>query len=147
MLSQDPRFLVTAYQSAKDAPKQNIQEMVRSGPISMNDALDQPAWWQGYPRPNEYGAMEQYYQGLGKEVGLTPAQAQASAWVGGGKLTGLVSDSTKPFLGFLEDRVNLTAQRRGETSTEVLRKFIRGQAPLLSVGGIGLLQHEEAPQR
>jgi hypothetical protein len=79
--------------------------------------------------------MEQYYKGLGKELGLTPAQTQAAAWVGGGKVTGLASDSTKPFLGFVEDRVNLTAQKLGMDPKEVLRRFIKGEMPLLSGAG------------
>ncbi|MDR3469828.1 MAG: hypothetical protein P4M07_28190 [Xanthobacteraceae bacterium] len=137
ILAKDSRFLKTAYQAGKNAPKQNLQKMLANGEISMEEAANRPAYWQAYPREGEYGALEKYYQGLAKEVGLTPAQAQASAWLGGGKLTGLASDPTKPFLGFLNDRVNLTAAMRGETPTETFRKFIRGQAPLLSLGGVG----------
>jgi hypothetical protein len=131
ILAQDPRFLETAYQSAKDAPKQNIQQMVARGELPIGEA--KPAHWQAQPRENEYAALEQYYKGLGRELGLTPAQTQASAWVGGGKLTGLASDESKPFLRFFEDRVNLTAEKRGETPAQTLKKFIRGKAPLLTV--------------
>jgi hypothetical protein len=74
--------------------------------------------------------MENYYKSLGKDLGLTPAQTQASAWVGGGKLTGLASDESKPFLRFLEDRVNLTAEKSGVTTKQALRDFIRGKTPL-----------------
>lgn len=135
MLAQDPRFLETAYQSAKDAPKQNIQKMVASGEMPIDDATKTAAYWQAQPKENEYGAMEQFYKQLGKDTGLTPAQVQAAAWTGGGKITGLASDSTKPFIGFFEDRVNLTAQKLGMDPQEVLQRFIRGQMPLLSVGG------------
>jgi hypothetical protein len=134
IVAEDPRFLETAYQTAKDAPKQNIQAAVKSGEIAMPDAATKPAYWQAMPKDNEYAAMERYYQGLGKELGLTPAQTQASAWVGGGNLTGLASDETKPFLGFFEDRVNKTAQARGMEPREVLQRFIRGQMPLLGIG-------------
>jgi hypothetical protein len=92
------------------------------------------------PKDNEYGAMEKYYQGLGNEMGLSTGQTQASAWVGGGKLTGLASDESKPFLGFLEDRVNLTAQKTGMDPEEVLKRFIRGEGRLvalpLAAGGV-----------
>lgn len=134
MLSEDPRFLVTDYQSAKDAPKQNIQQMVLSGQMSMEDALKQPAYWQAQPKANEYQAMEQYYQGLARDQGLSPAQAQAAAWVGGGQTTGLASDASKPFIGFVEDRANKTADVRGLSPAEALSQFIRGKAPLLGVG-------------
>lgn len=131
ILAQDPRFLETAYQAAKDAPKQNIQQMMARGELPIGEA--RAAHWQAQPRENEYAALEQYYKGLGRELGLTPAQTQASAWVGGGKLTGLASDESKPFLRFLEDRVNLTAEKRGETPKKTLKAFIRGKAPLLTV--------------
>ena len=39
----------------------------------------------------------------------------------------------KPFLRFFEDRVNLTAEKRGEAPKKVLKDFIRGKAPLLTV--------------
>jgi hypothetical protein len=137
ILSQDPRFLETAYQSSKDASKQNIQQMVLSGQMSMEDALKQPAYWQAQPKANEYGAMEQYYQGLAQDAGLSPAQAQAAAWVGGGQQTGLASDASKPFIGFVEDRANKTADVRGLSPAEALSQFIRGNKPLLGVGGAG----------
>jgi hypothetical protein len=133
ILARDPRFLETAFQVNKDAPKQNIQKMLASGEVSVDDAANRAAWWQAQPKENEYGAMERYYQSLGKDLGLTPAQTQASAWVGGGKLTGLASDESKPFLRFFEDRVNLTAEKRGETPKQTLKNFIRGKAPLLTV--------------
>ena len=137
ILSQDPRFLETAYQSSKDAPKQNIQQMVLSGQMSMEDALKQPAYWQAQPKANEYGAMENYYQGLASDAGLSPAQAQAAAWVGGGQQTGLASDASKPFIGFVEDRANKTADVRGLSPAEALSQFIRGNKPLLGVGAAG----------
>lgn len=137
MLAQDPRFLETAYRSSKDAPKQNIQQMVLSGQMSMEDALKQPAYWQAQPKTNEYGAMEQYYKSLASDAGLSPAQAQAAAWVGGGQTTGLASDASKPFIGFVEDRANKTADVRGLSPAEALSQFIRGKAPLLGVGAAG----------
>ena len=133
ILGRDPRFLETAFQVSKDAPKQNIQKMLADKQISMDDAAARAAWWQAQPKANEYGAMENYYKSLGKELGLTPAQTQASAWVGGGKITGLASDESKPFLRFFEDRVKLTAEKRGETPAQTLKNFIRGKAPLLTI--------------
>ena len=133
ILGRDPRFLETAFQVNKDAPKQNIQKMLAGGEVSLDDAAGRAAYWQAQPKANEYAAIENYYKSIGKELGLTPAQTQASAWVGGGKLTGLASDESKPFLRFFEDRVNLTAEKRGEAPKKVLQDFIRGKAPLLTV--------------
>jgi len=131
--AQDPRFLETAFQVSKDAPKENIQALVKSGAMPMSDV--RPAHWQAQPKANEYAAMENYYQGLGKEMGLTPAQTQASAWVGGGKLTGLASDESKPFMRFFEDRVHKTAQAYEMDPRKVLSEFIKGKMGLLSVAG------------
>jgi hypothetical protein len=138
ILAQDPRFLETDYQSAKNAPKQNIQQMVLSGQMSMEDAAKQPAFWQPQPKANEYGAMENYYKGLASDAGISPAQAQAAAWVGGGQTTGLASDATKPFIGFVEDRANKTADARGISPQEALSQFIRGKKPLLGLGSAAL---------
>jgi hypothetical protein len=133
IIAQDPRFVETALQSGKGIPAENIQKLVNSGQLSIEDAAKRPAYWQTQPKANEYAAMEQYYQSLGKELGLTPAQTQASAWVGGGKLTGLASDESKPFLQFMEDRINKTAEARGEAPKQTLKNFIRGRAALLSL--------------
>jgi hypothetical protein len=135
ILAQDPRFLETAYQASKDAPKLNIQKLVQSGDMSIEDALKMPAYWQAQPKANEYGAMERYYKPIGRELGMTPAQTQASAWVGGGKLTGLASDESKPFMRFFDDRVMKTARETGMDPKDVLRNFISGKAPLYAKGG------------
>lgn len=135
ILAEDPRFLETAYASSKDAPKQNIQKLVTSGDMSMEDALKTPAYWQAQPKANEYAAMERYYQPIGQELGMSPAQTQASAWVGGGKLTGLASDESKPFLRFFDDRVMKTAKELNMDPKDVLRDFISGKLSLYANGG------------
>ena len=137
ILAEDPRFLVTAFRSNPSAPRQNVRAAVEGGLMGMDEAVKRPAFWQAQPRPNEYGALEQYNKSLAKEVGLSPRDTQASAWIGGAHLTGLASDSTKPFLGFLQDRVMLTAQKTGLDPREVLKRFIRGEMALISVGAGG----------
>jgi hypothetical protein len=131
----DPRFLETAFQVNKDAPKQNIQKMVTSGEMPLDEALNRAAYWQAQPKENEYGAMEQYYKSLGKELGLSPAQTQASAWVGGGKLTGLASDESKPFLRFFQDRIYKTANELKMDPNDVMDRFIKGEMTLRASGG------------
>jgi hypothetical protein len=135
ILAQDPRFLETAYESSKGVPKQNIQKLVMSGQMSMEDALKTPAYWQAQPKANEYAAMERYYQPIGRELGLSPAQTQASAWVGGGRLTGLGSDESKPFLRFFDDRIVKTAKELNMDPKDVLKDFIAGKLSLYAKGG------------
>jgi hypothetical protein len=94
-----------------------------------------PAFWQAQPKSNEYAAMEQYYTSLGRDLGLSPAQTQASAWVGGGKLTGLASDESKPFLGFFQDRIYKTADQLKMDPNDVMKAFVRGNLALYANGG------------
>jgi hypothetical protein len=90
------------------------------------------------PAKTEYGYMERLQQDEARKLGMTPAQYQASAWIGGGEQTGLKS-SADPFLKVLEDRIRFTAERTGETPQQVLQRFLMGQnapgrqGPLLSV--------------
>lgn len=135
ILSRDPRFLETSFQSSPDKPKQNIQKMVESGELSPEDAAKRAAYWQAMPKENEYGAMEGYYKRLAQESGITPAQAQAAAWVGGGHITGLASDESKPFMGFMQDRIMKTAGDTNMEPKDVLQKFVRGEMPLRASGG------------
>ena len=136
MLSRDTRFLRTDFGIGTRRPVQNIRKMVESGQMSMDEALKRPAYWQSAPDPHEYAALEQFYKGLAKELGLAPAEAQAAAWIAGGKLTGLRSDATKTFMGSVEDRIMRTAKKRGLEPELVLKNFIRGKELLLGLGAV-----------
>jgi hypothetical protein len=100
------------------------------------------------PNPNQYGFLERMQQAEAAKMGMSPAQYQASMWVGAGKETGLGSP-TDPFLRVFEDRVRKTAEATGKTPAQVLREFIRAQAPLLSVTPAAVLlgagQDQPAP--
>lgn len=135
MLAKDPDFLATSIKMEKDAPSIYPSRMLESGDITMKDALKRPVYWASKPNPNEYAAMEQYYKRLAAEAGMTPAQAQAAAWAGGGKMTGLESVPGDPFMRSVENRANKTAAARGITPAEALSQMMRGKAPLLGLGG------------
>lgn len=145
IFSADPRFLATSYKPSKEAAPINFQKMLSSGEKTMDELVNTPVAWDAMPKKTEYAAMENYYKDLAREAGLTPAQAQASAWVGGSAHTGLMSDESKPFLHFLQDRIHLTAQKTGMDPQDVLSAFIKGKMPLLSVGGLGLLGASSLP--
>lgn len=101
----------------------------------MTDSKGRPV---DMPAKTEYGWLEQLQQQQAGNMGLTPAQYQAAAWLGGGAETGLKS-APDPFLKVLEDRVRHTAKKRGEDPEMTLRRFITGESPLLSIpAGIGL---------
>lgn len=86
------------------------------------------------PAKTEYGFIEQLQQQEAAKLGMTPAQYQASAWIGGGEQTGLRS-SADPFLKVFESRIEKTAEQQGLPKAEVLKRFIRGDMPLLGVAG------------
>ncbi|QIG49574.1 hypothetical protein G5V57_18760 [Nordella sp. HKS 07] len=134
ILAQDPRYLVTAYKTGiKGAPRLNVRQAVESGQMQMSGL--RPAHWQAIPRKTEYGALEDYYTGLGRELGMPPSQTQASAWIGGGSLTGVASDGLKPFVEIVQDRVNKTAKAYGVPPDQIWRDFIRGKISLIALGG------------
>jgi hypothetical protein len=145
MLAQDPKFLVTSYKASKHAPLRNIKEEYEQGKITMDELLKQPAYWQSRPRRNEYAELERFYQDIAGELGLSPAQVQAAAWVGGAELTGLASHARNSFMGFLKDRIALTAAKRGMSENEVLKRMMHGTLPggglLTLVGAPPMLAH------
>lgn len=138
LLSRDPRFLENSVRADNPAGgylNLKPREMVANGEMTLDQARQRPGFWYSMPAKNEYGAMERFYQDLAQRRDMTTAQAQASAWVGGGETTGLASEPI-PLLRIIENRIRHTAEQRGESPTEVLRKMIRGEAPLLNLGGL-----------
>ena len=136
MLAQDPRFLERSFLLEKGAPLRNIQEEYERGETTMSEALRRGAYWASKPRAQtEYPALERYMQGLARDMGMTTAQAQASAWSGGGYLTGLKSEPNLPFMSALHQRIMKTAKARNMDPEDVTRNFTTGRQPLLATGG------------
>jgi hypothetical protein len=159
MRTEDPRFLATSlsgvYKEGKDPATDSLvalygevkknkkgelintfrpQQLYKSGKLSVDDALNIPSFWASKPRENEYGAAERFYRSLGEQRGLPTADAQAAAWAGGGKLTGLGSPPSHTFPEMMNERVLYTAKMRGEDPQDTLKYFITGKKPLLSIG-------------
>jgi hypothetical protein len=134
ILSQDPRFLATSVGLEKGAPPMRPQQMLKSGEITMGDAVARPAMWEAKPNPNEYAYYEKWQQEQAKKKGISPAQYQASMWLGGGEDTGLGS-AAEPFLGTLEARVRYTADQLGLPAEVVMEQMLKGEIPLLAKGG------------
>lgn len=137
MMGADPRFLATSFKPEKDVAPRNIQKELASGDVSMEEALGRGAWWESKPRPTEYAAFEDFYKRGGRDLGMTPAETQAAAWVGHGPTTGLES-APKSFMDFVEERILKTARERGMDPKEVWRAVVSGKTPLLGIGGAGL---------
>jgi hypothetical protein len=156
MLSKDPEFLNTTQTADVNYPsigvkvgdKINWREAVKSGRITMEQALDIPQAWKDVPEANHYAALEGFQQDLAREMGISPAQLQAALWVGGGRVTGLRSLPTS-FMGAFEGRLQKTAAERGGTPMKALLDFVRGKKPLLTplvaagAGAANALQPDE----
>jgi len=111
------------------------REWIKSGSISMDEALQQPTFWDSKPKDNEYGYYEAWQQEQAKKMGISPAQYQASMWLGGADETGLGS-TPEPFLKTFEARVRYTADRLGLPPEVVLEEMLKGKTPLLAKGGL-----------
>jgi hypothetical protein len=144
MLSGDPRFLATFVPMKLGAPR-NIRKEFGAGLIGP-DELGEPKFWLPQPGRNEYAALERYFQEIARELGLTPAQAQSAAWVAGAELTGLRSDPTKKFMDFFKDRLLYTARKMNMDPRDVLKRTIRGQLSLLTLGGVALAPQLRSPE-
>lgn len=87
------------------------------------------------PSNTQYKYLEDFQVELADKMNMTPAQFQASVWMGAD--TG-VADA-RPFMEVFDDVIARTAERDSKSKTEVLRDFIRGDAPLYSFAGGAML--------
>ena len=127
MATRDPRFL--SEQGAKA-----FAEMQKAG-LPEDAAVDQllktATNWTDIPdtAKGEYAAMEQIWNDTAKEMGVTPAELQAMAWIGGGEGTGLKS-APVTFMNAFADRIRRTSIRDNIPPAQVLKKMLRGELTL-----------------
>lgn len=134
ILSRDEDFLTTSIVPEKGAEPIRPRELLAVRGVTMDDLAADPVMWDTKPRPNEYGYYEKWQQDQARDMGISPAQYQASMWLGGGDDTGLGS-AAEPFLQTFEARVLYTAERMGMDPEDVLNLAVRGDIPLLAKGG------------
>ena len=78
------------------------------------------------PSGTQYKYLEDFQVEIADKLSMTPAQFQASVWMGAD--TGVAN--ARPFLEVFDDVVARTAKKNGTTKQDALKKFIRGDAPL-----------------
>lgn len=83
------------------------------------------------PADTQYRYLEDFQAELADKLNMTPAQWQASVWMGAD--TG-VADA-RPFLEVFDDVVSRTAERDKKPKAQVVRDFITGKAPLYQLAG------------
>jgi len=98
---------------------------------------NRPTVWDEVPRDNEYGAYERLALDIANRMGMTPAQLQASLWMGAAKRTGVRESSLDTFDNIFNRVVEDRAAERGLTPEEVFRRFANRQQPLVVPGLLG----------
>ncbi len=92
----------------------------------------------GEPVQTEYAIFSDIYMNVAKKLGVQPAEAQSLSWFANGDKTGLGS-APKTIVELIDERVDVTAQALNQSKDEVFKKFMQGSIPLLSLGGVTLL--------
>jgi len=92
----------------------------------------------GEPTQTEYAIFSDIYKKVAEKIGVKPAEAQSLSWFANGKKTGLASEP-KTIVELIDERVDVTSQMLGQSKDEVFKKFMKGSIPLLSFGGLTLL--------
>lgn len=92
----------------------------------------------GVSKQTEYAVISDLYKMTAEKLGITPAEAQALHWFTQGERTGLVSEP-KTIIDIIEERIDVTAQALDRPKEEVFVDFFSGKIPLLSLGGLTLL--------
>jgi hypothetical protein len=135
MLSGDPRFLQTRYQSVPGGPTYNLRDLAIKGDFDIRDATR--GMFDVKPRDNERLPIANFFNGMGQLRSITAGQATSAARIGGACRTGLcINNGTDSALGTFDNRAGYTAQQHDLPDSEAaLRRFIRGQGRLLTAAG------------
>lgn len=86
----------------------------------------------------EYAIFSDIYMKVAEKLGVQPAEAQSLSWFANGEKTGLGS-APKTIVELIDERVDVTAQALNQSKDEVFKKFMQGSIPLMSLGGLTLL--------
>ena len=122
--------------------KKPKQAQYKKDPSSLN-ALDLDDGFKtqmvnGKASKPEYGVFHEINKKVGDRLSVKPAEAQALMWFNFGDRTNLLSEP-KTIIELLEDRIDVTSQLTKKTKDQVFKDFFTGASPLLSLGGLTLL--------
>ncbi len=138
----DPYIKVRDIKGGKQSVEVNLKKAAEDGIITDTSAFRQtPSAWADTPEKNEYAAYEALAQNVAKRYGMTPAQFQASLWMGAGDITNLADESQGTFMDLFRRTLDKRAGERGLTRSQMLEDFIVNRAPLAiaPIGATGLL--------
>lgn len=136
MLLGDPEGLATSVKLKAGEPTFNAQTRFAEEGGNISDLP--VTWWKDVPKnAADYYALEDYYKGLGQELGLPAAQGQATGWVGNAGLTGVKSDPSMTAQDLFNKRVASQALKRDMDPRDLLTQLMTG-AGYLGLGGVAL---------
>jgi hypothetical protein len=133
------KYTNTRKVNGKPVSEINLFKAWQDGHIKDTSAFQQmPTAWADTPKANEYAAYEDMANRVAETYGMTPAQFQASLWMGAGDMTGLADESQGTFMNLFRRSLDKRADERGLSREEMLLDFLYNKSPL-AVGGMGVL--------
>lgn len=133
----DP-YIKTRMVNGKPLNEVNLAQAVKEGVIKDSSMFKStPSAWADTPEANEYGAYEDMARTVAQRYGMTPAQFQASLWMGAGDITNLADSSQGTFMDLFRRTLDKRAGERGMSRRDMFDDFAQNRAPL-SVAGAGV---------
>ncbi len=144
------KYSTTRTVNGKPVTEVNLKKAFKEGALNDTSVFsDVPTAWADTPAATEYAAYENMANRVAAEYGMTPAQFQASLWMGAGDMTGLADESQGTFMELFRRSLDKRAGERGISRRQMAEDFIKNKA-VLGVGGLGLLstlpQQEQQPK-
>lgn len=144
------KYVTSRQVNGKTVSEVNLRKAWENGDLKDPSVFKgTPTAWADTPSATEYAAYENMARRVAEEYGMTPAQFQASLWMGAGDMTGLADESQGTFMELFRRSLDKRAKERGLSRREMLEDFIMNRAPLAigPLGAIGLLNTQQPEQR
>lgn len=133
------KFITERVKDGKKFRTINVKAAAKAGRLKDIDAFKAfPTAWNDMPADNEYAAVEEIARILAKRYDMTPAQFQASLWMGAGDVTGLDDASQGTFMDLFRQALDKRAATRGIDREQMFNEFAKG-AMLTGAGAIPAL--------
>ena len=133
------KYTSTRMVNGKEVSEINLFKAWKDGHIKDTSPFQEmPTAWSDTPKPNEYAAYEDMANRVSSKYDMTPAQFQASLWMGAGDITGLADESQGTFMQLFRRSLDKRAGERGLSRKQMLNDFIKNKAVLsVPFGGVG----------
>ena len=135
------KYTKTRKVNGKEVSEINLFKAWQDGHIKDTSPFQEiPTAWSDTPKANEYAAYENMANRVASKYDMTPAQFQASLWMGAGDITGLADESQGTFMQLFRKSLDKRAGERGLSRKDMLSDFIKNKAVLsVPFGGFGAL--------